>query len=409
MSVKLAANSKHIAFLDVGTSKAVILVAEKNTSVNAEPNISAHVVAPLKAVKKGAVVDADHLIDTVSKLIEEAQLMSGRTIDRLVIGFSHPAMRGVNTYGVIAMSGETVCQEHLDHVNRVASSVVMASEETIFHMASAQTKVNHKPVSDPMGLEAVRLEVAGPLVLGPSDIIQSFRLMASNLGVQLLAVYHSGIAACWEVFRQNRLNRFCCIDMGAGSTDLVFWDENTVMASDVIPIAGDHITNDVAISLRIPQAIAHQLKQQIDLSQDYAADDYLVCQVGSVKHRIQKRKVKKIVEARVGELLSMIKKKIRANLKQDSESLPIVMTGGTSNMSGFHTFCQQSFPWPILQCQQSLMWSQGQETEDNVTYMVAQGLTQFFNCQQELSEANTVDVEASWWGKLKQVIEENIV
>lgn len=406
---KLASNFDHLAFLDIGTSKAVLLLAEKKPSSNGDPNVSAHVVVPLKAIKKGVVVDYSNLIETVSKLIEEAQLMSGKSITQIVIGFSHPGFRGVNTYGVVNMDGQEIVQEDLDNVHAVARAVVMAEDESIFHMASVQTQVDHKFTENPVGSRAVRLEVSGHLVIGPTQLLQSFETMASQLGLDLLAVHHSGIAACWEVHRQNKFAQFCCIDMGAGTTDLVFWKNNTVYASHVIPIAGDHITNDIAISLRIPQAIAHQLKQQIDLSDNYSSDDYLVCQVGSVKHRISKCKVKRIIEARVCELLQMIKKIIQSNLTQGSDVLPIVLTGGTSAMSGFRSFCQQAFPWPIIDHQQALMWSQGQESEANVTYTVAQGLTQFFENPHQLPRQTSIDEELSWWDKLKQVVEENIV
>lgn len=406
---KLASNFDHLAFLDIGTSKAVLLLAEKKLSSTGDPNISAHVVVPLKAIKKGVVVDHANLVETVSKLIEEAQLMSGKSITQIVIGFSHPGFRGINTYGVVNMGGREIVQEDLDDVHAVARAVVMSEDESIFHMASAQTQVDHKLTEEPIGSKAVRLEVSGHLVIGPTELLQSFQSMANQLGLDLLAVHHSGIAACWEVYRQNKFAQFCCIDMGAGTTDLVFWKNNTVCASHVIPIAGDHITNDIAISLRVPQTIAHQLKQQIDLYDDYSSDDYLVCQVGSVKHRISKRKVKKIIEARVCELLQMIRKIIQSNLTQGSDALPIVLTGGTSTMNGFRSFCQQVFPWPIIEHQQALMWSQGQASESNATYMVVQGLTQFFENPHQLPRQTSSDEELSWWDKLKQVVEENIV
>ena len=402
-------NTQNIAFLDIGTSKLAMIVVDMKAP---DPHVLSHVVCPCKALKKGNISDFDGLVSSVSQLINDAQLAANVTITHMVIGFSHPDFRGFNTTGVVATDGQIVDQTHIDDLSEVARAVVLNEHELIYHMIPSDTLVDHKVQENPLGMPAIRLEISGHLVIGPKEIINQIQLLCQQLGVELKSVIYTGAAAYWEIRKQNSLSSFVCIDIGSGSTDIVVCRDGVVTSTNVIPIAGDHITNDISISLRIPQASAHQLKQQIDLTASYEADEYLICQLGAIKQRFSKCKIQRIILARVAELVDMVRKAIIAKESGLSKDFPVVLVGGTTYMKGFNDYCRKAFPWQLKDdFQFEVSWGQNEDRQANLTFMVAHGLVE--SLRQSHSDLpisiSEKEISVNWWEKLKQMVEENIV
>ncbi len=335
--------------LDIGTStvRCVIGTVDPNGGM---PSIIGHGQAKNDGMRRGAVVHVDDVANAIVEAITEAERISGMTIKRATVNVNGSHVSGLNSEGVIAISSANreITAEDRSRVEEAATIVKLPSNREIIQFFAKNYSLDgQKNIKDPVGMHGVRLEVDAHIVTAATPNLRNLDMALEK--AEMTATHHtvSGLAAAEAVFtRQQKEAGTALLDIGAGTTNLIVFEDGEVQHVAVIPIGGQHITNDLAIGLKTDLDVAELVKlQHADLRQGNSKT------VASVKlnhntYDFDFDQVAMIVEARVEELFDYIEKELQ-KIKR-AKKLPggIVLTGGTSKLPGLDEFAKERLQLP---------------------------------------------------------------
>jgi cell division protein FtsA len=322
--------------LDVGTTKICCVIAEPLSDGGL------HVIglgtAPSRGLRKGVVVNIDSTVEAIKDAVTQAEEMAGVEVARVYVGVAGGHIRGVNSRGVVAISGkhrevdETDVQRAVD----AARAINLPQDREIIHVLPQTFVVDDQDcVREPVGMTGVRLEVEVHIVSGASASVQNVMRSVNRAGLAVQDLVLQPLASAEAVlFEDERELGVVIIDIGGGTTDVALVREGAVWYSAILPLGGDHITNDVAIGLRTPVADAEALKRRhgAALSAQVSDDDILdVPSVGGRKPRQLSRQVLAgIIQPRLEEIFGLVAKGLARAGFQDAATAGFVVTGGTS-------------------------------------------------------------------------------
>jgi cell division protein FtsA len=327
-----------IVGLDVGTTKICCVIAEPDPAGGIE--VIGLGSAPSRGLRKGVVVNIDSTVEAIKEAVTQAEEMAGVEVARVYVGVAGGHIRGVNSRGVVAISGkhrevdETDVQRAVD----AARAINLPQDREIIHVLPQTFVVDDQDcVREPIGMTGVRLEVEVHIVSGASASVQNVIRSVNRAGLAVQDLVLQPLASAEAVlFEDERELGVVIIDVGGGTTDVALVREGAVWHSAILPLGGDHITNDVAIGLRTPVADAEALKKRhgAALSAQVNADDTLdVPSVGGRKPRQLSRQVLAgIIQPRLEEIFGLVLKGLARVGFQDAATAGFVVTGGTSIM-----------------------------------------------------------------------------
>ena len=335
--------------LDIGTSmvRCVIGTMDPNGGM---PSIIGHGQAKNDGMRRGAVVHVDDVANAIVQAITEAERISGMSIKRGTVNVNGSHVSGLNSEGVIAISAANreITTEDRARVEEAATIVKLpTNREIIQFFAKNYSLDGQKNIKDPVGMHGVRLEVDAHIVTAATPNLSNLDMALER--AEFSANHHtvSGLAAAEAVFtRQQKEAGTALIDIGAGTTNLIVFEDGEVQHVAVLPIGGQHITNDLAIGLKTDLDVAEIVKvQHADLREGKAKATASVKTNGAT-HNFDFETVSMIVEARVEELLDYIEKEL-IKIKR-AKKLPggIVITGGTSKLPGLDEFAKEKLELP---------------------------------------------------------------
>jgi cell division protein FtsA len=343
-------NQEHFIGLDIGTSAVRCVVGMFDPNGSSMPSIIGHGQAVNQGMRRGAVVHVDDVAEAIVHAVTEAERISGTPIKHATVNVNGSHVSGLNSEGVIAISAanrEITIDDRL-RVEEAATIVSLPpNREIVQFFAKNYSLDGQRNIKDPVGMHGVRLEVDAHIVTASSPNLRNLDMALEK--AEVLPTHHtvSGLAAAEAVLtRQQREAGTALVDIGAGTTNLIVFEDGEVQHIAVLPIGGQHITNDLAIGLKTDLDVAEQVKiQHADLRSGAKKVNAMV-KVGDTAHNFQFEEIALIIEARVEELLEYVDKELQ-KIKR-SRKLPggIVLTGGSSKLPGLDEFAREKMQLP---------------------------------------------------------------
>ena len=343
--------NRHIVGLDIGTSKVVAIVGEINDDGELEViGIGSH---RSRGLKKGVVVDIESTVQTIQRAIEEAELMAGCEIRAVYAGIAGSHIRSMNSHGIVAIRDREVCATDVERVLDAAQAVAIPADQRILHVLPQEYLVdNQEGIREPLGMSGVRLEAKVHLVTCAINAAQNIEKCLERCGLVVKEVILEQLASSHAVLTEDEKELgVCLVDIGGGTTDIAVFTGGAIRHTAVIPIAGDQVTNDIAMALRTPTQHAEELKIKYAcaLTQLARADETIkVPGVGDRPSRsLSRQALAEVVEPRYDELFTLVQAELRRSGFEDLLPAGIVLTGGSSKMEGVVELAESIFHMPV--------------------------------------------------------------
>ena len=337
--------------LDIGTSKIVAIVAEVTPDGALEIlGLGQH---PSKGLKKGVVVNIEATVTGIQRALEEAELMADVKIRDVLTGIAGSHIKSFNSHGMVAIKDKEVSQFDVDRVVETARAVNIPMDQQILHILTQEFIIDgQEDVREPVGMSGVRLEVKVHIVTGAVSAAQNIMKCVRRCGLEVRDLVLQPLASAIAVLSQDEKDLgVCLVDIGGGTTDIAVFTGGAIRHTAVIPIAGDQITNDIAMALRTPTKDAEDIKMAhgCALRQLASVNDMIeVPGVGDREPRQMSRQtLAEVIEPRVEELYSLIQRELRASGFEELLSSGIVLTGGSASMQGMVELGEEVFHMPV--------------------------------------------------------------
>jgi cell division protein FtsA len=337
--------------LDIGTSKIVTLVAE--VTPEGTLNLIGMGSHPSRGLKKGTVVNIESTVTAIQRSLEEAELMADVKIREVITGIAGSHIKSFNSHGMVAIKDKEVSQYDIDRVIETARAVNIPMEQQVLHILEQEFIIDGQGgVRQPLGMSGMRLEVKVHIVTGAVSAAQNIMKCVRRCGLEVRDLMLQPLASADAVLLDDERDLgVCLVDVGGGTTDLAVFTEGAIKHTSVIPIAGDQITNDIAMALRTPTKDAEELKIRhgVALRQLASVNDMIeVPGVGDRGAReISRQTLAEVIEPRVEELYSLVQRELRSCGLEELLSSGIVITGGTGLMKGMVELGEEVFHMPV--------------------------------------------------------------
>ena len=340
-----------IVGLDIGTSKVVAIVGEITPDGGIEVvGIGSH---PSKGMKKGVVVNIESTVASIQRAVEEAELMAGCQIHSVYVGIAGSHIRSLNSHGIVAIKDREVFAADLDRVIDAAQAVAIPADQKVLHILPQEYVIdNQEGIKEPLGMSGVRLEAKVHLVTCAVNAAQNIEKCIRRCGLDVEDIILEQLASSYSVLTEDeRELGVCLVDIGGGTSDIAIFTEGSIRHTGVIPIAGDQVTNDIAMALRTPTQHAEEIKIKYAcaLTQLAGADETIkVPSVGERPPRdLSRQALAEVVEPRYDELFTLVQAELRRSGYEDMVPAGIVLTGGTAKMEGVVELAEEIFHMPV--------------------------------------------------------------
>ncbi len=343
--------SQIIVGLDIGTSKVVAIVGELGEDGTIEViGLGSH---PSRGLKKGVVVNIESTVQSIQRAVEEAELMAGCQIDAVYAGIAGSHIRSLNSHGIVAIRDKEVMQSDVDRVIDAAQAVAIPADQKVLHIVPQEYVIDSQEgVKEPLGMSGVRLEAKVHLVTCAVNAAQNIEKCVRRCGLEVRDVILEQLASSYAVLTEDEKELgVCLVDIGGGTTDIAIFTEGAIRHTAVIPIAGDQVTNDIAMALRTPTPHAEEIKIKYAcaLTQLAGADETIkVPGVGDKPPRsLSRQMLAEVVEPRYDELFTLVQAELRRSGYEDLIAAGIVLTGGSSKIEGVVDLAEEIFHKPV--------------------------------------------------------------
>jgi cell division protein FtsA len=340
-----------IVSLDVGTSKLVAIVGEVNEAGEMKIiGIGSH---PSRGLKKGVVVDIESTVQSIQRAVEEAELMGGCQIHSVYAGIAGSHIRSHNSHGIVAIRDREVSAGDVERVIDAARAVAIPADQKILHILPQEFIIDSQDgIREPIGMSGVRLEARVHMVTGAVSAAQNIVKCVRRCGLDVDDIILEQLASSYAVLTEDeRSLGVCLVDIGGGTTDLAVFTEGSIRHTAVIPIAGNQVTNDIAVALRTPTQPAEEIKIKYACALTQLANADETIEVPSIgdrpARRLSRQTLAEVVEPRYEELFSLIQTELRRSGYEDLLAAGIVLTGGSSKMEGLIDLAEEVFHVPV--------------------------------------------------------------
>ena len=340
-----------IVGLDIGTSKVVAIVGEIGPDGAIEIiGIGSH---PSRGLKKGVVVNIESTVHSIQRAVEEAELMAGCQIHSVFAGIAGSHIRSLNSHGIVAIRDREVMPGDVERVIDAARAVAIPADQKILHILPQEFVIDEQDgIREPVGMSGVRLEAKVHMVTGAVSAAQNIIKCVRRCGLEVDDIILEQLASSYSVLTEDEKDLgVCLVDIGGGTTDIAVFTEGSIRHTAVIPIAGDQVTNDVAVALRTPTQYAEEIKIKYAcaLTQLAASDENIeVPSVGDrPPRRLARQTLAEVIEPRYEELLTLVQAELRRSGFEDLITAGVVLTGGSSKIEGLVDLAEEVFHMPV--------------------------------------------------------------
>lgn len=321
-----------IVALDIGTTKVCTLIAQKTAKSLEILGVGSH---PSHGLKKGSVVNIEKTVESIRSSIEEAKLMAGiEELESATIGIAGNHIYCFNSSGVVPVKNKEITQADVDRVIEAAKAVLIPSDREVIHVIPQEFKVdNTAGIKNPVGMCGSRLEVNVHIVTGKTPLIHNLIKCVEQAGLSANSIILQPLASSRSVLSQEEKELgVVLIDIGGGTTDIAVWKDGSLLHSQIIPLGGNHFTNDLAVALKIPHNEAERIKltHGTVLAGVPQGDTYLTVQglSGTRPREVSMGLVAEVLGARAEELFHVVRELVLEKNLQDEITGGYVLTGG---------------------------------------------------------------------------------
>lgn len=337
--------------LDIGTSKIVALIGQMTSDDQIEiVGMGSH---SSRGLKKGVVVNIDAAVQSIRRAIEEAELSAGCRIYSVYAGIAGSHIKSVNSHGIVAIRDREVTQADVDRVIDAARAVAIPADQKILHILPQEFIIDHQEgIWDPIGMAGVRLEAKVHLVTGAVSAAQNIIKCVERCGLTVADIILEQLASSHAVLSEDEKELgVCLVDIGGGTTDIAVFSEGAICHTAVIPIAGDQVTNDIAIALHTPSQSAEEIKMKYGSSLVDLVKNDQSFEAKSIGDRpnipVSQKELALIIGPRYEELFVIVQAELRRAGFQDRIAAGIVLTGGAAKMKGVVSLAETVFKMPV--------------------------------------------------------------
>ena len=344
-------NSDLIVGLDIGTSKVLAIVAELNPQGELEIiGIGHH---PTRGLRKGVVADIESTVQSIQRAVEEAELMAGCQIYSVFVGIAGAHINSFNSHGVVGIRDGEVSRNDIDRVIDAAKAIAIPNDQQILHVLPQDFVIdNQDGIREPAGMCGVRMEARVHMITSAVSAAQNIVKCVRRCGLEVDDIILEQIASSESVLTEDeRELGVCMIDIGGGTTDIAVFSDGALRHSSVIPIAGDQVTNDIAIAFHTPTQAAEDIKKKFGCTLVQLVDERQTIETPSIGGRpprtLSRQNLAEIIEPRIEELLLLVQTELRRSGFEELISSGIVLTGGSSRIEGIVELAEEVFHLPV--------------------------------------------------------------
>ena len=407
-------DKKLIVGLDIGTSKVVAIVGE--ISLDGDIEIVGIGSSPSKGMKKGVVVNIESTVQSIQRAAEEAELMAGCQIHSVYVGIAGSHIRSLNSHGIVAIKDKEVYRADLERVIDAAQAVAIPADQKILHILPQEYVIDDQGgIKEPLGMSGVRLEAKVHLVTCAVNAAQNIEKCIRRCGLEVEEIILEQLASSYSVLTDDeRELGVCMVDIGGGTTDIAIFTEGSIRHTGVIPIAGDQVTNDIAMALRTPTQHAEEIKIKYACALTQLAGPDETIKVPSVGDRpprdLSRQSLAEVVEPRYDELFTLVQAELRRSGYEDMVPAGVVLTGGTSKMEGVVELAEEIFHMPVRVGYPQTVRGLN-DIVRNPIYATSVGLLQYGmehrNDGGKTSSAKSSGTSESFWSRVKAWLQGN--
>jgi cell division protein FtsA len=344
-------NRNLIVGLDIGTSKVAALVAELGPDGTLEVlGMGSH---DSRGLKKGVVVNIEATVAAIQRALEEAELMADCKIASAFTGIAGSHIRSFNSTGMVAVKDKEVSAIDVGRAMETARAVNIPTDQQILHVLRQEFIIDgQEDVREPVGMSGVRLEVKVHIVTGAVSAAQNIVKCVRRCGLDVNDLILQPLASSRAVLSEDEKDLgVCLVDIGGGTTDLAIFTHGAIRHTAVIPIAGDQITNDIAMALRTPTPEAETIKVRHGVALRQLADPNEMIEVPGIGDRppraLSRQTLAEVIEPRAEELFSLVQQVLRESGHEELLSSGVVLTGGSAVMQGMVELGEEIFHMPV--------------------------------------------------------------
>ncbi|MCK5632150.1 cell division protein FtsA [bacterium] len=340
-------SGRTITAIDIGTTKICVLVANQIDKNNIE--VLGVGKAPSDGLRKGVVVDVARTISSIRQAVKEAELMSGHTIESAYIGISGAHIQSINSHGAVPIKIGQVRTVDIQNVLDAAKAVQVAEGQQILHVLPQYFQIDGgDKLDDPTDMHGIRLEVQAHIITGSVASVQNLVNCCESAGVKVQDVVLEQLAsACAVLSDDERELGVAVLDIGGGTSDLALYQRGSIRHTMVLPVAGNHFTNDLAVGLRTTISDAERIKRLHGVATELMLDENKKIEIemvqGGKKREVYISDLVRILEPRASELLALVHEEIITKRLQSFVTSGLVITGGGSLLYGMKDLAETIF------------------------------------------------------------------
>ncbi|MEM9301196.1 MAG: cell division protein FtsA [Pseudomonadota bacterium] len=340
-----------IVGLDIGTSKVVAIVGEVSPDGTVEViGVGSHAS---RGIRRGVVVDIESTVQSIQRAVEEAELMAGCEIQSVYANIAGSHISSMNSHGIVGVKDGEATEIDVDRVLDAARAVAIPADQKVLHVLPQDYIIDgQEGIRHPVGMSGVRLEARVHVVTCAASAAQNISKCVARCGLQVDDLILQQLASSYAVLTEDEKELgVCLVDLGAGTTDLAVFCQGAIRHTSIIPIAGDQVTNDIAVALRTPTQYAEEIKIKYACALRQLASAEETIQVPSVgdrpPRRLARQTLAEVIEPRYEELFSLVQAELRRSSFEDLIAAGIVLTGGAAKMEGVVELAEEVFHVPV--------------------------------------------------------------
>lgn len=402
--------------LDIGTSKVVAMVAELGD--DGQLQVVGIGAQESRGLKRGIVANIESTVLSIKRAIEEAELMADCKINAVTVSMGGNHISSMNSHGIVAIQAGEVSELDLERVIDAARAVALPSGQKILHILPQEYVIDgQEGIQDPLGMAGVRLEVKVHIVTCALNVSQNIVKCVSRCDLNLDDIVLNALASSYAVLTDDEKELgVCLVDMGGGTIDVAVFTAGAIRHTAVIPVAGDQVTNDIAMALRTPTVHAEDVKVRYACALAQLTDLSESIKVPSVGDRpardLSRQALADVVQPRYEELYTLVQAELRRSGYEELIAAGMVLTGGTAQMEGAVELAEEIFHMPVRLAKPHK--AQGPSgLLDNPTYSTCVGLLNY-----ALQAGSSIQVEppkrsgmgssaSQWLGRMKDLVKTN--
>ncbi len=376
-------NDDHfIVGLDIGTSKVLTIVGEVNPVGEIEIIGVGH--HPARGMRKGVVANIESTVQSIQRAVEEAELMAGCQIYSVYAGIAGAHINSFNSHGVVAIRDKEVAAQDVERVLEAARALAIPNDQKVLHILPQEFIIDgQEGIREPIGMSGVRLEAKVHIITGAVSAAQNIIKCIRRCGLEVDDIILEQLASSQSTVTEDEKDLgVCLVDIGGGTTDIAIFTEGAISHTAVIPIAGDQVTNDIAVALRTPTQSAEEIKKKYGsaLTQLASSDESIEApSVGDRPPRkLSRHTLAEVIEPRIEELYELVLGELRRSGFEELIGSGVVLTGGSSKMDGMIELAEEVFHVPVRLGVPKYIGGLN-EVVKNPIYSTGVGLIQFGN------------------------------